>query len=77
MMNHPQEEFGYLGGMIWANYLGALRWFASSCTDFVVSDGSIADLADPGLVDPDLVAGELVARPQASGGLVISCINTR
>jgi len=45
-----------------ANYLGVSRRFASSCTDFVVADLSIADLA---------------GRPQAAGGFVICLANTR
>jgi hypothetical protein len=44
------------------NYLGVSRRFASSCTDFVVADLSIADL---------------VGRPQAAGGFVICLANTR
>src|ERR1022692_3149721 len=38
------------------NYLGVSRWFASSCTDFVVAALSIVDL---------------VGRPHAAGGFVI------
>jgi hypothetical protein len=45
-----------------ANYLGVSRRFASSCTDFVVADLSIADWG---------------GKPQAAGGFVICLANTR
>jgi hypothetical protein len=44
------------------NYLGVSPRFASSCTDFVVSDLSIVDLVD---------------RPHADGGFVICLANIR
>ena len=61
---HAAESRGQaiITGASVRNYFGVSARFASSCTDFVVADLSIGDLAD---------------RPQASGGFVICLAKTR